>query len=73
MGIKSLVGLETIDSILAAFDTQRQALRNIASKLDDKSAAKKSQANALFAEAKAHADESLRALRVAERIDKLVE
>lgn len=70
--IKTLFGTQTVDSILASFEAQREALRTIAGKLGESSAAKTDAANKLLEESRLHDAERERALRVAKRIGELV-
>lgn len=72
MSIKSLIGLETVDSILSAFNVQHAALLAIAERQATKSAQKTDAAKALQLEAAALDAERTRALRVADRIANLV-
>lgn len=72
MSIKSLIGLDTVDSILAAFNSQRDALLAIAQRHGTKAAEKSVAAQALLEEAAGLEAERERALRVSERIANLV-
>lgn len=72
MQIKSLFGTQTVDSILASFEDQREALCNLAAKLGESSAAKTDAANKLLEESRLAGAEQERALRVAKRIGELV-
>lgn len=72
MGIKALLGVESVDAILATFDKQRESLRVLAGKLRERAADETRRASELKAAADEKAAESERALRVAARIDELV-
>lgn len=72
MNIKSLIGLETVDSILAQFNTQQEALRTLAAKLGTRCQAKHEEGQRIIAVANDLGHERDRAIRVAERIANLV-
>lgn len=69
---KTLFGTDTVDSILAAFNTQREALLAIAQRHGAKAAEKSTAAQVLLEEAASLEAERERALRVSERIANLV-
>jgi hypothetical protein len=72
MSLKALVGLETVDSILASFEAQRTALQNLSAKKRSAAQVKKDQADELQRTAAAETAEAERALRIADRIGELV-
>lgn len=72
MSLKALVGLETVDSILASFEAQRTALQGLSAKKRSAAQAKKDQADELQRIAAAETAEAERALRIADRIGNLV-
>lgn len=72
MDLKSLLGMETVDSILASFETQREKLRGLSIKLQDAARRESEEAAALQLASEAKRGEAERALRVAQKISDLV-
>lgn len=72
MDLKSLLGIETVDSILSSFDAQREKLRTLSTKLQDAARRESEEAETLRAASEAKREEAKRALRVAQKISDLV-
>ncbi len=72
MNLPSIFGTETVDSILANFNTQRDKLRAIADKLQETAKREQSEAEQLCLAAEQKAEEAGRAIRVAQKIADLV-
>lgn len=72
MNLPSIFGTETVDTILANFNAQRDKLRAISDKLQEAAKREQEQAEALKLAAQAKSDEASRAIRVAQKIAELV-
>lgn len=73
MGIKSALGIETVDGILASFEKQRTALAGISKKLRDTAVSARLEASKLHERADAAVAEAERADRVHQRISQLID
>lgn len=73
MNLKSIIGGESVDSILAQFETQRGKLQALAGKLREAAEKQKTEADALLEQSKAKGAEANRALRVATKIGELID
>lgn len=69
----ALFTADTVDSILASFETHKAKLAALATKLREGAAKDKAEADALLEQSKAKSDEALRAARVADKIGKLID
>lgn len=72
MNLPSIFGTETVDTILASFNTQRDKLRGIADKLQEAAKREQEEAERLKVQAEGKAEEASRAIRVAQKIADLV-
>jgi hypothetical protein len=72
MNLPSIFGTETVDSILANFNAQRDKLSAISEKLQAAAAREQVEAEQLRASADAKCAEAARAVRVAQKITELV-
>lgn len=72
MNLPSIFGTETVDTILANFNAQREKLSLISEKLQAAAAREQSEAEQLRASADAKCAEAARAVRVAQKIAELV-
>jgi alkylation response protein AidB-like acyl-CoA dehydrogenase len=72
MNLPSIFGTETVDTILANFNAQRDKLRAISDKLQEAAKREQSEAEQLRLAAEAKNKEADRAIRVAQKIAELV-
>jgi hypothetical protein len=72
MNLPSIFGTETVDTILANFNAQRDKLRAISDKLQEAAKREQSEAEQLRLAAEAKTEEAARAIRVAQKIAELV-
>jgi hypothetical protein len=72
MSLPSIFGTETVDTILANFNAQRDKLRAISDKLQEAAKREQSEAEQLRLAAESKNEEAARAIRVAQKIAELV-
>lgn len=72
MNLPSIFGTETVDTILANFNAQRDKLRAISDKLQEAAKREQSEAEQLRLAAEAKNEEAARAIRVAQKLAELV-